>query len=498
MLRESEKQYSIYSILYDRIPENHILKKINSSVDFSFLNTLLEGSYCKYYGRPAKEPEMMAKLLVLQHLYCLSDERVVGETSVNLAFMWFIGINPDDLLPDPSLLSKFRTQRLNETTLDSVITEIVRQCVEKGIIKGTSICIDTTHTEANTKRKVPERIMKHMAKKILLEAEQELGVLPEGLDKEIPDYKTIDNPKEAKAAMQTFVENLIDQVHEQINLGENPLTAAAVQEAREILDDPKFIQQRGVRSLIDKDARVGHKSRNEHFFGYKLEYTMIAEERIITGIRAYSGSYMDGTCFKELIILTLLCGLDIEEVLGDKAYFRKEILDAIKLFGAQPIIPVSEAAFRVDENRYSYNKDSDEWFCDQGNRTIKKKRSVSKTGSKYLTYNFERTVCKSCAVRDQCIRGKAIAQRIIVGINAPEYYEYSQFAKASEFKEKYKRRARQEGKNGEMKRFHGLGRARGYGLRSMLIQAQLTALAVNLKRIAHLASSLNLYFLCFW
>jgi len=40
-----------------------------------------------------------------------------------------------------------------------------------------------------------------------------------------------------------------------------------------------------------------------------------------------------------------------------------------------------------------------------------------------------------------------------------------------------------------MKRFHGMDRARGYGLKSMSIQAKLTALAVNLKRIARLVSS---------
>ena len=35
-----------------------------------------------------------------------------------------------------------------------------------------------------------------------------------------------------------------------------------------------------------------------------------------------------------------------------------------------------------------------------------------------------------------------------------------------------------------MKQHHGLARATGYGLRSMQIQAKLTTLAVNLKRIA--------------
>lgn len=46
-----------------------------------------------------------------------------------------------------------------------------------------------------------------------------------------------------------------------------------------------------------------------------------------------------------------------------------------------------------------------------------------------------------------------------------------------------------EWKNGEMKRFHGLDRARGYDLKSMSLQAKLTALAVNLKRIAALLSA---------
>ena len=73
-------------------------------------------------------------------------------------------------------------------------------------------------------------------------------------------------------------------------------------------------------------------------------------------------------------------------------------------------------------------------------------------------------------------------------MNAPKYYEYSQFNKTEEFLNKYKQRARIEGKNAEMKRFHGLARARGYGLRSVEIQAKMTAIAVNLKKIAKVFS----------
>ena len=86
MLKEKDNQLSIYSILYNRIPENHMLKILYDEVDFSFINRVLEKTYSKYYGRPAKEPELMVKLLVLQRLYKLSDERVVEDASLNLAY----------------------------------------------------------------------------------------------------------------------------------------------------------------------------------------------------------------------------------------------------------------------------------------------------------------------------------------------------------------------------------------------------------------------------
>ncbi|SCY78341.1 transposase, partial [Alkaliphilus peptidifermentans] len=74
-------------------------------------------------------------------------------------------------------------------------------------------------------------------------------------------------------------------------------------------------------------------------------------------------------------------------------------------------------------------------------------------------------------------------------LNAAEFYEISQYQKTEEFKEKYKKRASIEGKNAELKRFHGLCRARGYGLISVSKQSKLAAIAVNIKRIAAIVSS---------
>ena len=102
----------------------------------------------------------------------------------------------------------------------------VRQCVENGIIKSDALTVDTTHIEANCTKKVPERIMKHLAKRIFKGLEADNGAIPEAINTNIPDYTQIEDHKQAK----------------------------------DVLSDEKFILQKGLRSLSDKDARVGNKS----------------------------------------------------------------------------------------------------------------------------------------------------------------------------------------------------------------------------------------------
>jgi len=459
MLKNELKQLSLYSILYNKIPENHILKRINHAVDFSFINKMLEDSYCKYYGRPAKEPEMMAKLLILQYLYNLSDEQVIEDTMVNLAYMWFIGINPEDSLPDPSLLSKFRTQRLKGSTLDDIIKEVVRQCVEKGIIKGTGISIDCTHTEANTVKLVPERVMKRLAQKILKNLEKETGEIPEEINQDIPDYKQIEDHKQAKATMKSYLEGLIETAEKHINPEEAVETQKVIDTAKEILDDPKFMEQKGVRSIVDKDARVGYKTKTDSFFGYKVEYAMIAEERIITAVNAYDGAYVDGTRYKELYNRTKECGIKVTKAYGDKAYFRQPIIDYLEGEGVDIYIPVSQSVYKMDESQFTYNKDSDQWYCRMCNYTVKKERFKKKSqgkGYNYLRYYFKREKCRNCPIKKECVKGTRIAKTLEVSVNTPKFYEYSQREKTEEFKQEYRKRACHEGKNGEMKVLHGM------------------------------------------
>ena len=480
MLKIEPKQLNFYSLLYHRIPQKHILFLINSAISLNFVNNLLEKSYCKGFGRPAKEPEMMFRILLIQYLYNLSDEKVIEEIQVNLAFMWFIGINPDEDLPHPSLLAKFRTLRLKDIDLDEIIAEIIRQCIEREIIsKDNGIAIDTTHIEANTIKKTPERIMKHLARKIFKEADI--------TDYDIPDYKQIDDPKEAKNVMKSYLEEVISENTEN--------APEATKEAKEILESDLFIEQKGIRSLTDKDARVGRKSKTQSFYGYKAEIMQTTKEGIITAVKVADGAYVDGDKFNELRELTEKSGIEIQELYGDKAYFRADIIHELIEDKIDHYIPVSASSYKVDEELYSYNKDSDQWFCKYGNETVKKReKTYTKRGKSYKCYfyTFDKEQCRNCPYRDECIKKeKKIAKILNVSENAPLFFELSQRAQTEEFLEKYKKRAKVEPKNAEMKRFHGLARARGYGLISVSFQAKLTVIAVNLKRISKLISPLK-------
>lgn len=492
MLRLEPTQTSFHTPLYNKIPNNHILRIIDKTVDFSFINDLLQDNYCKRFGRPAKEPILMCKLLFLQHIYSLSERHLIEDGRLNLAFMFFLHLNPEDELPERSLLSKFRCHRIDDMTLDEIIQEIVRQCVEKGIIDSGSVSIDSTHILANTFNNTAERLMKKIARKVIKsfqETDEDFETAYE-----VPDYEAIEDHHEAKKVMVEYVTKVIEEVKEAAGDKISEDTLTAIVQGQEILDDPKFLAQKGARSLIDTDARVGHKTRTDRFFGYKAEYIMTTKEHIITAICTEDGAYTDGNNAKELLDRTAKGNINLTEFYGDKAYFRKHILEAVDGHEAKSYIPVHEGMYRMDESKYCYNKDSDEWSCHMGNTSEKKKYYRSKNKNSVngyregYRYYFAESQCRHCPNREGCVSKNAKRKVLRVGLSTARFYELSKEQKEPGWIEKYHNRSSIECKNAEMKRFHGLNRATGYSLSSVSKQSKLTAIAVNLKTIAKLVA----------
>ena len=145
---------SPYQGLYEAIiPQNHILRKLKDNIDFSFVNPMLRKQYCEHFGRPAKEPEMMFKLLFLKKLYDLSDERLISSAKTDMAYKYFLGLSPEDKIIDPSLLTKFRKTRITEDILEDMLKETIQQAIQKGLVKSGTIIVDATHIEAAVRPK---------------------------------------------------------------------------------------------------------------------------------------------------------------------------------------------------------------------------------------------------------------------------------------------------------------------------------------------------------
>jgi len=184
MLKPKSPQESFYgSYLYDRIvPIDHPLRKINQVVDFSFVRQILEDRYHPDLGRPAENPEFMLRLCLLQYLYGDSDRQVIENARLNLAYKYFLGLAVDAEVPDYTTVSYFRAQRLGEEKFRAILEQIVRQCIDKGLVRGKRQIIDSTPVFANISlsslsglvRKCRENVLKTVAKQDTKIAE-ELG-----------------------------------------------------------------------------------------------------------------------------------------------------------------------------------------------------------------------------------------------------------------------------------------------------------------------------------
>jgi len=82
--------------------------RLSLSPDFSFVNPMLKKQYCEAFGRPAKEPAMMFKLMFMKKIYDLSHARLVSQAQTDMAVKYFLDLDPEAPMIDPSLMTKFR------------------------------------------------------------------------------------------------------------------------------------------------------------------------------------------------------------------------------------------------------------------------------------------------------------------------------------------------------------------------------------------------------
>ena len=72
-----------------RVPDNHLLRKIDRFVDLSEVRAHL-GPYYSDVGRPSIDPELMIRMLIVGYCFGIrSERRLCEEVHLNLAYRWF-------------------------------------------------------------------------------------------------------------------------------------------------------------------------------------------------------------------------------------------------------------------------------------------------------------------------------------------------------------------------------------------------------------------------
>src|SRR5512137_497706 len=114
--------------LEDRIPRDHLLRKINTTVDFDFTYGLVQKHYGTK-GHVSVPPPVILRLLLLLFLYDVPSERELMRTlPYRLDWLWFLGYDLDSVIPDHSVLSKAR-RRWGSEVFETVFAQGVAQCV---------------------------------------------------------------------------------------------------------------------------------------------------------------------------------------------------------------------------------------------------------------------------------------------------------------------------------------------------------------------------------
>ena len=110
----------------------------------------------------------------------------------------------------------------------------------------------------------------------------------------------------------------------------------------------------------EKDAKIGYKSSDNSFFGFK-SHIAITQERLIVTATVTTGDRHDGKELKTLIENAQKSGLEIDSVVGDMAYSEKSNIEYCKEKSIDLISKLSKTVTHGNERtsgEFEFNKDA--------------------------------------------------------------------------------------------------------------------------------------------
>jgi len=504
MLKKNNGQLDVFDLMiFEKlIPKDHLLVKIESIIDFSFVYDMVKKQYSAI-GRGFKDPMMMVKIFLLQYLYRLSDVQVSKRAQTDIVFRWFLNLGINDPVPDDTTISHFRVKRLTVKHFEAFFTEIVKKCINLDLIKTNRFIIDSTDVAANTNYPSEKNLARSAFKKVM----KEVSKFNEPLAKEL----------------SAAIESEIDAAYEKsdkvswrkhFEITQKYLDLLYIRTYDELQDNEKYLEAFGlcydllfqyvnntkdkIISIVDPDARVAHKTPSKIKKGYKDHIIIDEDSEIILASVQTPFNTLDGKKLIELIEKTeKQVGLKPKELSADKAYGETENRGYLKDADI-----IGNIAFYKESSRenlyfkitdFVFSDDFNRVTCPNGNSTETYKIIHEKFYNRDMKkFQFDPKLCGACPLIRQCIYIKKDGKFQSKGRKLEVYSRHDVVVQAKartateEFTIAYNKRYKVERRFATMVRNHGLRRCRYVRLRGAKIHITMANLACNIIRMVNL------------
>jgi transposase len=409
--------------LRDLIPDDHVLVKIDHVLDLGWLRAEVTELYCADNGRPGIDPEVAVRLMLAGFLLgIVHDRRLMREAQVNLAIRRFIGYALHEALPDHSSLTRIR-QRWGEDIFRRIFTRVVQQCQAAGLVSAETVHIDASLIRANV-------------------------------------------------SMDALVSHHLDAVE------------AANDAERDARTSGKFKKL----CRTDPDATMATSSRAPLRPAYKQHTAVDDLAGVVVDVEIVTGEEHDTGRFTErLDAIEEALGAPPDRITADTIYGVGRVYAALEERQIEAVIPPLRSPRRkgaqgFPTERFKYDPHHDVVRCPAKKRLTP--RNSTKSGR---WYRADRRDCARCPLKAQCLPQGAPSRRVHIVTNHAAILR-ARRKRAAWGKDDHaiytRHRWRVEGAHGTAKTLHGLARAIRRGLENMKIQALLTAIAMNLKKLA--------------
>ena len=440
---------------------DRLLQRIDELIDFEPVRGRVAPHFAEN-GRPSIDPVLMIKMMIVGYLLAIPSERqLVEECADRISVRRFLGRGLTDSLPAHSSFTHWR-QRLGTPFFRSLLHDIVGQCRSHGMKLSGDRTVDGTVVKAQASRQGP------------------VVQVPEGWD--VDEYLSrlsTDDPQTERADRSDDAPDdpSADPPDVRIiNLPDGPSDDPPDGPGDDPPADPPPASGGKTTAVNthDPDARLSRKSPNDIAdFRYVVSLCADAHNGLITDATAYAREWAATAAEHVLHDIG-----KVERLVADGLYDDGKALAKLHWQQVRAVVPTTKHARngQLSRDRFRYDPGRDVFICPNG-CVLKKSRYRADTGQSF--YVARTSDCGACPLKAQCTSAKRRT------VTRQDYQWARELAVRAgpEYELLQRRRCVNEHLNLLAKRDHGMRRARGIGLDAMRIQAALTAVAIDLRKL---------------